>query len=90
MGWKYLPYWLKCGIAIGTIGLIIGILALLLRDIFNNSFLQVLNFPSFVIALGMCYEKIFCYNSIYIIISFFCFFIIGVIIGLIYRKIKSK
>ncbi len=90
MGWKNWSYWLRGGVIGGVIGLIVGLLVLFLRDIFNNSFLQVLNLPSFVIAFALCYENLFCSNIIYVISSFIVFFILGAIIGFIYGKIKNR
>lgn len=90
MGWKNWSYWLKGGIISGIFGLIVGLLALFLRDIFNNSFLQVLNLPSFAISFALCYENLVCSNIIYVISSFIVLFLLGALIGYTYGKIKNR
>lgn len=75
---------LKWGISSGILGLIIGILFL-----YSNSILIMINFPSFIIAMTMCYERDFCFKLTYFISSFIIFFIIGIIFGFLYKKLKN-
>ena len=101
-GWKEWPYWLKGGVIITIIGLIlffVGILFIYL-DLFFNPCHGDVCASGFLTSIGILFFSVFAWPMMLaqnqdiliwtLIISILQLFIIGAIIGFIYGKIKSR
>ena len=94
MSWKNWPYWLKGGIILDVVYLLVVsmyVITFLIENISQSIFilLYFISFPAFLILRLIEYDS---HNVITytIIISFLIYFILGALIGLIYGKIKNS
>ena len=89
MQWKDLPYWLKGGVTSSIIYLLIIILRFVpyIGVFFDYLFYFTAFIPAIFLSLDPL-ENLIGVGGTYIVIGLLMYFLVGSIIGLIYRKIK--
>ncbi len=92
MGWKKWPYWLKGGVLIAGIHLLFILILIILRiDMGFYNVWNLLIFFDSAIAWTVCGDNCNAFlNIVIIIFGTMIYFILGVLIGGLVRKIKGN